>query len=74
MWELAALPHTWMQYDINGRTIVLYKFKSVSLLKYFLALIITPIPLDIFRTTWLVWLHQFSSSSSMTPKNLALST
>ena len=73
-WIEAAVPQTWIPYEIWGSISVLYKWSNVSDLNDLRAFMIIPIPLAIFRDMHLIRSIQFNLLSTIIPKNFALST
>ena len=63
------LPHTSMQYVKYGYTKAWYRSRSDFLFRYFLALIIIPIPFEILFLMYDTCRENDSLSSIITPKN-----
>ena len=70
----AAVPLTWIPYEIWGSISALYKLSNVSDTNALRAFMIIPIPLAFFRDMHLICFIQFHSLSTIIPKNFALST
>ena len=73
-WVEAAVPQTWIPYEIWGSISALYKLSNVSDSNDLRAFMIIPIPLAIFRDMHLICSIQFNLLSTIIPKNFALST
>ena len=73
-WIEAAVPQTWIPYEIWGSISALYKLSNVSDSNDLRAFMIIPIPLAIFRDMHLICSIQFNLLSTIIPKNFALST
>ena len=59
-WIEAAVPQTWIPYEIWGSISALYKLSNVSDSNDLRAFMIKPIPLAIFRDMHLIWSIQFN--------------
>ena len=70
----AAVPQTWILYEIWGSISALYKLNNVSDSNDWRAFMIIPIPLAIFRDMHLICSIQFNLLSTIIPKKFALST
>ena len=73
-WIEAAVPQTWIPYEIWGSISALYNLNNVSDSNDFRAFMIIPIPLAIVRDMHLICSIQFNLLSTIIPKNFALST
>ena len=73
-WIEAAVPQTWIPYEIWGSISTLYKLSNVSNSNDLRAFMIIPIPLAIFRDMHWICSIQFNLSSTIIPKKFALST